>query len=64
VSQSNIILKKFKKINFYLFNYLKNKNIIKLARYRDKIGEFKKKNYICFVNIENINKNLTNNFKI
>ena len=30
----------------------------------DKLAGFKKKNYICFVNIENINNNLTNNFKI
>ncbi len=64
MSESNIISKKFKKINVYLYNYLKNKNIKHLASYRDKVGEFKKKNYICFVNIENLNNNLTNNFEI
>ena len=64
MSESNIISKKFKKINVYLYNYLKNKNIKQLASYRDKVGEFKKKNYICFINIENLNNNLTNNFEI
>ena len=62
--ESNIISKKFKKINVYLYNYIKNKNIKQLASYRDKVSEFKKKIYIFFVNIENLNNNLTNNFEI
>ena len=64
MSGSNIISKKFKKINVYLYNYLKNKNLKRLLIYKEKVGEFKKNNYICFVNIKNLNNNLTNNFKI
>ena len=48
MSESNIISKKLKKINVYLYNYLKNKNIKQLARYRDKVGESKKKKLYLF----------------
>ena len=30
----------------------------------NKIADFKKKNYICFVNIKNLNNKLTYNFEI
>ena len=63
--ESNVISKILKKNIIHNYNYLINKkyNII-LKKYIDKMVLFKKKNYICFVNVKNLNNNLTNNFGI
>ena len=62
---SNVTSKILKKNIINNYNYLINKKynvIVKI--YMDKIAKFIKKNYICFVNVKNLNNNLTNNFGI
>ena len=63
--ESNLISKILKKNIIHNYNYLINKkyNVI-VKTYMNKIAEFKKKNYIFFVNVKNLNNHLTNNFKI
>jgi len=65
VIESNVISKILKKNIIHNYNYLINKkyNVI-VKTYMDKIAEFKKKNYICFVNVKNLNNHLTCNFEI
>ena len=63
--ESNIISKVLKKNIIHNYNYLINKKYnITVKTRMDKIFGFKKKNCIYFVNIENLNNNLTNNFNI
>ena len=63
--ESNVISKILKKNITYNYNYLINKkyNVI-LKTYMDKIAEFKKKNYIRFISVNNLNNHLSNNFEI
>ena len=63
--ESSINLKILKKNIIHNYNYLFNKkyNVI-VKTYMNKIVGFKKKNYICFVNIKNLNNQLTYNFEI
>ena len=63
--ESNVISKILKKNIIHNYNYLINKkyNVI-VKMYMSKIDGFKKKNYICFINIKNLNNYLTYNLKI
>ena len=63
--ESNVISKILKRNIIHNYNYLFNKkyNVI-VKTYMNKISSFKKKNYICFVNIKNLNNKLTYNFEI
>ena len=62
--ESNVISKILKKNIIHNYNYLINKkyNVI-VNTYMNKITGFKKKNYIFFVYVKNLNNNLTNNFE-
>ena len=63
--EHNIISKILKKNIIHNYNYLINKKynvIVKI--YMSKINGFKKKNYICFLNVKNLNNHLTYNFEI
>ena len=63
--ESNVISNIFKKNTIHNYNYLINKkyNVI-VKTYMNEITGFIKKNYICFVNVNNLNNHLTNNFDI
>ena len=63
--ESNVVSKILKRNIINNYNYFINKkyNVI-VKTYMNKISSFKKKNYICFVNIKNLNNKLTYNFEI
>ena len=63
--ESKVITKILKKNIIHNYNYLTNRKynvIVKI--HMNKKTEFKKKNYISFANVKNINNDLRNNFKI
>ena len=61
--KSNIISKILKKNIIHNYNYLINKiyNVI-VKTFMNNIAVLKKKNYIYFVNLKNLNNYLTKNF--
>ena len=63
--ESNVITKILKRNIIYYYKYLINKNYnIILKTHMDMIACFQKKNYICFINIKNLNKLSKNSFII
>ena len=63
--ESNVISKILKHHIIHNYNYLINKryNII-VKIFMNKVAGYKKKNYIYFIFIKNLNNYLTNNFNI
>ena len=61
--ESNVISKILKKNIIHNYNYLINRkyNII-VKKFMKNIIGYKKKNYIYFLNVKNLNDYLTNNF--
>ena len=63
--ESNVISKNLKRNIIHNYNYLINKKYNLLIKtYMNNITVFKKKNYICFLNVKNLNNHLTYNFEI
>ena len=63
--ESNVVSKILKKNIIHNYNYFINKkNSIILEECMNKIAVFKKKKYIYFVNVKNLNNYLTNKFNI
>ena len=63
--ESNVVSKILKRNIIHNHNYFTNKkyNVV-VKTYMNKIAEFQKKNYISFINVKNLNKHSTCNFKI
>ena len=63
--ESNVISNIFKKNTIHNYNYFINKKYnVTIKTCMKKIFGLKKKNYIYFVNVKNLNNHLTNNFNI
>ena len=63
--ESNVISNIFKKNTIHNYNYLINKKYnVTVKTCMDKIFGCKKKNYIYFTNVKNLNYYSTNNFNI
>ena len=63
--ESNVISNIFKKNTIHNYNYfIYKKYNVTIKTCMKKIFGLKKKNYIYFVNVKNLNNHLTNNFNI
>ena len=63
--ESNVISKILKRNIIHNYNYLINKIYNVIAKtFMNNITVFKKKNYICFVNVKKLNNHFIYNFEI